>query len=89
MRLEQGRMVLDNDLNDLNRKELVRGQVSVYGEGLKGPLLKSTEARLIQIRDRRGELISVFLRLTDDVWGFVTRGDPDWEETIRRVEVKD
>lgn len=86
MRLEQGRMVLDNDIN---RKESVKGQVSVYGEGLKGPLLKSTEARLIQIRDRRGELISVFLRLTDDVWGFVTRGDPDWEETIRRVEVKD
>ena len=24
-----------------------------------------------------------------DIWGFVTRGDPDWEETISRVEVKD
>lgn len=78
------------DLNkDLDRKEMAQGQVSVYGEGVNGPLLKSTDARLIQIRNRKGELLSVFVRLTGDIWGFVTKGDPDWEETIRRVEVKD
>lgn len=86
MRLERERM----DLNkNLDRKELAQGQVSVYGEGVNGPLLKSTDARLIQIRNRKGELLSVFVRLTGDIWGFVTKGDPDWEETIRRVEVKD
>ena len=86
MRLERERM----DLNkDLDRKEMAQGQVSVYGEGVNGPLLKSTDARLIQIRNRKGELLSVFVRLTGDIWGFVTKGDPDWEETIRRVEVKD
>ena len=78
------------DLNDSHdRKELAQGQVSVYGEGVNGPLLKSTDARLIQIRNRKGELLSVFVRLTGDIWGFVTKGDPDWEETIQRVEVKD
>lgn len=86
MRLERERM----DLNkNLDRKEMAQGQVSVYGEGVNGPLLKSTDARLIQIRNRKGELLSVFVRLTGDIWGFVTKGDPDWEETIRRVEVKD
>lgn len=86
MQLERERM----DLNkDLDRKEMAQGQVSVYGEGVNGPLLKSTDARLIQIRNRKGELLSVFVRLTGDIWGFVTKGDPDWEETIRRVEVKD
>lgn len=86
-------MQLEKEKTDLhletNRKDGLQGQVSVYGEGVNGPLLKSTDARLIQIRNRRGELLSVFVRLTGDVWGFVTRGDPDWEETIKRVEVKD
>ena len=86
MRAEQDRIQLNEDPGV---KEVRQGQVSVYGEGVKGPLLKSTDARLIQIRNRSGELLSVFVRLTGDIWGFVTRGDPDWEETIKRVEVKD
>ena len=86
MRVKQERTG-QNEASD--RKDGRQGQVSVYGEGVNGPLLKSTDARLIQIRNRTGELLSVFVRLTGDIWGFVTRGDPDWEETISRVEVKD
>lgn len=72
-----------------NPKGVVQGQVSVYGSGINGPLLKSNDVRLIQIRNAQGELMSLFVRLTGDVWGFLTRGDPDWEENVRRVEVKD
>ena len=86
MRVEQERT---GQNEDSGRKDGRQGQVSVYGEGVNGPLLKSTDARLIQIRNRTGELLSVFVRLTGDIWGFVTRGDPDWEETIKRVEVED
>lgn len=63
--------------------------VSVYGPGVSKPLLSTNDARLIQIRDSDGELVSMFIRLTDSMWGFVTKGDPDWDATKERSSVDD
>jgi len=63
--------------------------VSVYGPGITGPLLKTTDARLIQIRDAEGELMSLFFRITDNLWGFVSKGDSDWEDHKKRLEIDD
>lgn len=65
------------------------GQISVYGTGVKGPLLVSRDARLIQIRNRQGDLTAMFVRLAGDIWGFLTPADPDWDATVARTAVED
>lgn len=67
----------------------LKNLVSVYGKGLNGPLLQTNDARLIQIRDENGELSSLFVRLTDTLWGFVSKGDSDWEDHKKRLEIDD
>lgn len=63
--------------------------VSVYGNGVSAPLLKTKDARLIQIRGTDGKLIAMFFRLSGPTWGFVTDADPDWEDHRRRLEIDD
>jgi hypothetical protein len=67
----------------------LRNMVSVYGSGVKAPLLQTNDARLIQIRDAEGKLFAMMFRLTGALWGFVTNSDPDWEEHRRRLEIDD
>jgi len=67
----------------------LKNMVSVYGSGVKAPLLQTNDARLIQIRDADGKLFAMLFRLTDALWGFVTNSDPDWEEHRRRLEIDD
>lgn len=42
----------------------LRNMVSVYGSGVKAPLLQTNDARLIQIRDAEGKLFAMMFRLT-------------------------
>lgn len=67
----------------------LENMVSVYGSGLKGPLLQTNDARLIQIRDANGNLMAMLFKLTNALWGFVTSADPDWEDHKRRLEIDD
>lgn len=67
----------------------LENMVSVYGSGIKGPLLQTNDARLIQIRDANGDLIAMLFKLTNALWGFVTSTDPDWEDHKRRLEIDD
>lgn len=72
----------------MEKKDL-KNMVSVYGPGISGPLLQTNNARLIQIRDGEGKVQAMFFRITEMLWGFVARGDPDWEEHRRRLEIDD
>lgn len=63
--------------------------VSVYGSGVKAPLLRTNDARLIQIRDANGDLMAMMFKLTNALWGFVTPADADWEDHRRRLEIDD
>lgn len=67
----------------------LKNLVSVYGEGLGAPQLMSNDVRLIQIRDGEGELVAMFFRLTDVLWGFSTKGEPDWEDHKKALEIDD
>jgi hypothetical protein len=52
---------------------------------LQPPLLDTTEASIIEFRDRFGALNALFCRvLSDDMWGLVTKNDPDWDATLIR-----
>lgn len=73
----------------MKTKEELKHMVSVYGSGIKAPLLQSNDARLIQIRDENGDLIAMMFKLTDAIWGFTTKGDSDWEEHKRHLEIDD
>ena len=67
----------------------LKNMVSVYGSGVKGPLLQSNDVRLIQIRDGEGKVQAMFFRLTDMLWGFTSRGDEDFEEHLKHLEIDD
>lgn len=63
--------------------------VSVYGSGVGMPLLSTNDARVVQIHDKSGELAAMVVRITDGLWGFVARGDPDWEDIKGRSYIDD
>lgn len=63
--------------------------VSVYGSGIGMPLLSTNDARVIQIHDSEGELAAMVVRITDGLWGFVAKGDPDWEAIKERSSIDD
>lgn len=67
----------------------LKNLVSVYGSGISKPLLMSNDVKLIQIRDGNGELSAMFFRLSDALWGFTAKGEPDWEEHKRALEIDD
>lgn len=63
-----------------------RGRVTVYGSDMrKPPLVDSSEPELILIRDGFGEPLTLLVRiLSEDTWGLVTRGDPDFADMLVR-----
>ncbi len=63
--------------------------VSVYGSGIKGPLLQTDDARLIQFRDDNGNLMAMMVKIGKGMWGFVTKDDPDWEDTVKYSAIDD
>lgn len=63
--------------------------VSVYGSGVKGPLLQTDDARLIQFRDANGDLMAMMVQIGKGLWGFVTRDDPDWDDTVKHSAIDD
>lgn len=62
------------------------GRIVVRGSNiLRPPLLDTSEAALIEFRDRHGDLHALFCRiLADDMWGLVTRNDPEWQGVLLR-----
>ena len=69
--------------------ESLANLVSVYGNGVSAPLLRTKDVRLIQVRGANGKVIAMLFRLTGSAWGFVTDADPDWEEHRKRLEIDD
>jgi hypothetical protein len=67
----------------------LRGMVSVYGSGIRAPLLQTNDARLIQIRDNNGDLMAMMFKLTNSMWAFSTSSDADWEDHKKRLEIDD
>ena len=46
----------------------------------------SNKATVVEIRDGFGDLMALFCRhFNDDMWIFVTKGDPDWESHLVRL----
>lgn len=68
-----------------------RGRVTVYGTDIrKPPLLDSSDAQMVIIRDAFGDPMIVMVRiLSDDTWGLVTKNDPDWQGVLLRCGLAD
>lgn len=62
--------------------------VSVYDFSNK-QLLKSSDVRLIQLRDDEGNLMALLCKMTKNAWGFCAKGDSDWESFKKNLEIKD
>jgi len=63
-----------------------KSKIIVRGNNiLQPPLLVSEEATIIEFRDSFDDLVALMVRVfTDDMWGLVTKGDPDWHATLVR-----
>jgi len=63
-----------------------RGRIVVRTNNvLRAPLLDTNEAHLIEFRDQFGTLHALFCRvLSDDMWGLITKSDPEWPDTLIR-----
>ncbi len=61
-----------------------RGTVVVYGRNItRPPLLDSDEPQFVLFKDAFGDPMALFVRiLSEDTWGLVTRGDPDWNAML-------
>jgi hypothetical protein len=61
-------------------KIVVRGN-----NALQPPLLVTEDARTIEFYDGFGDLNALMFRvLSDEMWGLVTKDDPDWQATLIR-----
>ena len=59
------------------------------GDILQPPLLVTDEAKVLEFRDKNGDLLCFWIRVFDDgsdreLWGFCARNDPDWKEMCVR-----
>ena len=63
-----------------------QGRVVVRGPDIrKPPLLDSSEPAMIEVYDSFGDPMALLVRImSDDTWGFCTKGDPDWEAMLLR-----
>lgn len=63
-----------------------RSSIRVLGRNvLAAPLLDTTEAQVIEFRDSFGDLNALLVRvLSDELWGLVTKKDPDWYDALIR-----
>ena len=66
--------------------ETGKSRIVVRGSNiLQPPMLDTTDARTIEFHDPFGELVALMVRvLSDDMWGLVTKNDPDWQATLVR-----
>jgi hypothetical protein len=66
--------------------EAKRSKIIVRGSNiLTAPLLISDDASVIEFRDPFDELVALMVKvLSDDMWGLVTKNDPDWQATLVR-----
>lgn len=52
---------------------------------LAPPMLETEDAQIIEFRDGFGDLNALVVRvLSDEMWGLVTKNDPDWYGTLIR-----
>ena len=66
--------------------EVGNSRIVVRGTSiLQAPLLITEDATLIEFRDGYGDLIALMVRvLSDEMWGLVTKQDPDWQGLLLR-----
>lgn len=69
------------------------GNIVVRGNNImQPPLLISEEAQIIEFRDGDNNLNALMVKVfgdENDLWGLVTRADPDWQETLIRYGYQD
>ena len=54
-------------------------------EGIR-PAFITEKATALEFYDRFGDLMAIFCRhFSDDMWVFVTKADPDWEDHLVRL----
>jgi hypothetical protein len=63
-----------------------RPKVVIRGSNIfRPPLFETTDANIIEFRDGFDDLCALFFKvINDDLWGFVTKNDPDWEAVLVR-----
>lgn len=65
------------------------GVVQVFsGNILKGPMLESSEAEMVVVRDVSGRPQALLVRLAGDRWGFASPNDPDWAVVLAQHGVQ-
>ena len=66
--------------------EAKRSKIIVRGSNImQPPLLVSEDAAVIEFRDPFDDLVALMVKvLSDDMWGLVTKNDPDWQATLVR-----
>jgi hypothetical protein len=66
--------------------ELGKARIVVRSPNMMAPpLLETNGAHLIEFRDGFGELNALMVRIfSDEMWGLVTRNDPDWKSMLVR-----
>lgn len=62
-----------------------RSRIRVLGPNImQPPLLESEDASAVEFYDGFDELIALFVRINDEMWGLVTKNDPDWYDVLVR-----
>ena len=63
-----------------------RSSIRVLGPNILQPaLLETDNAQIIEFRDSFGDMNALLVRvLSDELWGLVTKKDPDWYDTLIR-----
>jgi hypothetical protein len=65
---------------------MTRSSIRVLGHNImQAPLLETQDANMIEFRDSFGDLNALLVRmLSDEMWGLVTKNDPDWYDVLIR-----
>jgi len=71
-------------MSEVNQPPLGGASIVVKGGNmLAAPLLETGDAHLVEFRDGFGEMHALMVRMfSDELWGLVTRNDPDWKSTL-------
>ena len=70
-------------ISDNSEPSNLSNLVTVMGFDRKDILFSSKQATVIQVRDSAGEIVALFVRLRNDVFGYSRKGDRDWEENLK------
>ena len=65
------------------------GLVTVMGFDRNDVLFRSDKVGLVQWRDSGGEIVALLIRIKPDIWGFVHKGEDDFDEMVEKYGNED